>query len=209
MHSEDIPETYSALLAHFLFEYIHPFYDGNGRTGRYLLALSLSAPLSQPTVLSLSRVIAENKNAYYKAFDITERPLNCSEATHFVLTMLDLIGQAQEDLIADLQNKRRLLDNLGRKIDSLDESFSERERDLLFFVGQLSLFDALEETGTRAAANHLGVTTPTARKALESLRDKGLVERTSARPAIYRLSERGKRHLGISDSDISQPPAGA
>ena len=54
MHSEEIPEIYSALLSHFLFEYVHPFYDGNGRTGRYLLALSLSTPLSQPTVLSLS-----------------------------------------------------------------------------------------------------------------------------------------------------------
>ena len=56
--SEDIPETCSALLCHFLFEHIHPFYDGNGRTGRYLLALHLSEPLSQPTVLSLSRTIA-------------------------------------------------------------------------------------------------------------------------------------------------------
>lgn len=202
MHSEDIPETYSALLAHFLFEYIHPFYDGNGRTGRYLLALSLSAPLSQPTALSLSRVIAENKNAYYKAFDVVERPLNCSEATHFVMTMLDLIGQAQEDLIADLQHKRRLLDNLGERVDSLDKSFSKRDRDLLFYVGQLSLFDMFEETGTRAAADHLGVTIPTARKALESLQGRGLVERTSTRPAIYRLSERGKSLLGIDDSDI-------
>ena len=203
MHSEDMPETYSALLSHFLFEYIHPFYDGNGRTGRYLLALSLSAPLSQPTVLSLSRVIAENKSAYYKAFDVTERPLNCSEATHFVMTMLDLIGQAQEDLIADLQSKRRSLDILGRKVDSLDESFSERDRDLLFFVGQLSLFDTLEETGTRVAAHHLGVTIPTARKALESLRERGFIERTNARPAVYRLSDQGKSALGIDDSDIS------
>ena len=56
--SPDIPQTYSAILSHFLFEYIHPFYDGNGRTGRYLLALYLSEPLSETTVLSLSRVIA-------------------------------------------------------------------------------------------------------------------------------------------------------
>ena len=197
IHSEDMPETYGAILSHFLFEYIHPFYDGNGRTGRYLLALCLSTPLSQPTVLSLSRVIAENKNAYYKAFDITERPLNCSEATHFVMTMLDLIGQAQEDLIADLQQKRTSLDGLGQRIDSFDTSFSERDRDLLYYVGQLSLFDTLDETGTRATADHLGVTIPTARKALESLRARGLVERTSVRPAIYRLSEAGKALLGI------------
>ena len=29
--SEDMPEVYSALLSHYLFEYIHPFYDGNGK----------------------------------------------------------------------------------------------------------------------------------------------------------------------------------
>lgn len=197
MHSEEIPEIYSALLSHLLFEYVHPFYDGNGRTGRYLLALSLSTPLSQPTVLSLSRVIAENKSAYYKAFDITERPLNCSEATHFVMTMLDLIGQAQEDLMADLQQKRASLDGLGQRVDSLDKSFSERDRDLLYYIGQLSLFDTLNKTGTSATADHLGVTIPTARKALESLRLRGLVERTSVRPAIYRLSESGKDLLGI------------
>lgn len=197
MHSEEIPEIYSALLSHFLFEYVHPFYDGNGRTGRYLLALSLSTPLSQPTVLSLSRVIAENKSAYYKAFDITERPLNCSEATHFVMTMLDLIGQAQEDLMADLQQKRASLDGLGQRVDSLDKSFSEKDRDLLYYIGQLSLFDTLDKTGTSATADHLGVTIPTARKALESLRLRGLVERTSVRPAIYRLSESGKDLLGI------------
>lgn len=197
MHSEEIPEIYSALLSHFLFEYVHPFYDGNGRTGRYLLALSLSTPLSQPTVLSLSRVIAENKSAYYKAFDITERPLNCSEATHFVMTMLDLIGQAQEDLMTDLQQKRASLDGLGQRVNSLDKSFSERDRDLLYYIGQLSLFDTLDKTGTSATADHLGVTIPTARKALESLRLRGLVERTSVRPAIYRLSESGKDLLGI------------
>ena len=69
----DIPELYAAALCHFLFGYIHPFFDGNGRTGRYLLALQLSRPLSQPTVLSLSRVIAENKATYYRAFDAVER----------------------------------------------------------------------------------------------------------------------------------------
>jgi hypothetical protein len=58
--SEDLPQVYSAVMSHFVFEYTHHFYDANGRTGRYLLALYLSEPLSLPTVLSLSRMIAEN-----------------------------------------------------------------------------------------------------------------------------------------------------
>ena len=43
MKSERIPQLLAAAAAHFLFEYTHPFYDGNGRMGRYLLALNLRA----------------------------------------------------------------------------------------------------------------------------------------------------------------------
>ena len=197
--SVDIPEFYSALLAHFLFEYIHPFYDGNGRTGRYLLALNLSRPLSTATVLSLSRIIAENKTPYYKAFDVTERRLNCSEATHFVMAMLDLIGKAQEQIIEDLEGKGAALTRLSQQVNQLDESYTDRERDLLFYLGQLTLFGAFGEIKMAEAASYLNVSAPTARKTFESLSGRDLLVRVSERPAIYRLSRLGKEALGIPD----------
>lgn len=79
-----------------------PFYDGNGRTGRYLLALYLDESLSIPTALSLSRTIAENKHAYYAAFSSVENPLNHGEMTHFVYSMLELIRTAQSSMIEQL-----------------------------------------------------------------------------------------------------------
>ncbi len=197
--SADIPEIYSALLAHFLFEYIHPFYDGNGRTGRYLLALSLSRPLSTATVLSLSRIIAENKTPYYKAFDVTERRLNCSEATHFVMAMLDLIGKAQEQIIEDLEGKGAALTRLSQQVNQLDERYTDRERDLLFYLGQVTLFGAFGEIKMAEVAGYLNVSTPTARKTFESLSGRDLLVRVSERPAIYRLSRLGKEALGIPD----------
>lgn len=53
-------------LIHFQFESIHPFYDGNGRTGRILniLYLVLKEKLSEP-ILYLSKYIMENKSQYY------------------------------------------------------------------------------------------------------------------------------------------------
>ena len=55
-------------IAHYQFEAIHPFSDGNGRTGRVLNILYLveSGLLSQP-VLYLSRYIIRNKPKYYAA----------------------------------------------------------------------------------------------------------------------------------------------
>lgn len=53
-------------LIHFQFESIHPFYDGNGRTGRILnvLYLIMKGKLDYP-VLYLSKYIISNKNQYY------------------------------------------------------------------------------------------------------------------------------------------------
>ena len=196
--SEEIPELYSAALCHFLFEYIHPFYDGNGRTGRYLLALQLTAPLSDATVLSLSRIIAENKNAYYKAFSITEEELNGGEGTHFVITMLELIAQAQEELIADLETKRSALDTLNARLNELEAKFGKRSIDALFFAGQMQLFDIFGETKPMELASYLNVSEATARRLLKYLADeKGLLERTNMRPVSYRLSKTGCGMLGL------------
>jgi len=54
-------------LLHYQFEAIHPFFDGNGRTGRIinLLFLTLNELLDYP-ILYLSKYIIENKNDYYK-----------------------------------------------------------------------------------------------------------------------------------------------
>lgn len=53
-------------VAHYQFEAIHPFEDGNGRTGRILnLLLLVNAGLLHLPILYLSRYIIENKSAYY------------------------------------------------------------------------------------------------------------------------------------------------
>ncbi|MFZ2526987.1 MAG: Fic family protein [Rhodococcus sp. (in: high G+C Gram-positive bacteria)] len=53
-----------AVVAHFIFEYTHPFYDGNGRTGRYLLALDLRQVLAPYAGLALSATVADNKDRH-------------------------------------------------------------------------------------------------------------------------------------------------
>ena len=47
------------LASHFMFEFVHPFYDGNGRMGRFLLSVALREALSTATALTISRQLAE------------------------------------------------------------------------------------------------------------------------------------------------------
>ena len=196
MHTDDLPATYRAIVCHLLFEYIHPFFDGNGRTGRYLLALQLSEPLSQPTVLSLSRVIAEHKSTYYKAFATAEKKLNHAEATHFVMTMLELIGMAQDDLIIALENKSASLEVLEEKIPELErDGLARRECNALFYAAQMHLFGMFQETRLADAAACLGMGKQTASKALSELASMGLLVKTRSRPLTYQLSKKGEEML--------------
>lgn len=197
--SEDMPEVYSALLSHYLFEYIHPFYDGNGRTGRFLLALYLSNPLSLPTTLSLSRVIAEHKGAYYKAFSITEDPLNHGEATFFVLQMMDLIKIAQDELVAELSARRDALTEAESRLESVrdEENLSERACGMLYQVVQVSLFGTNADVTLSDVARHLEVTSQSARRYAAELESAGLVEAVGRRPLKFKLSAHGESAFGM------------
>jgi len=108
--------------------------------------------------LSLSRTIAENKTAYYKAFDVVERPLNGSEATPFVAMILDLVEQAQDAVLSDLAEKRVQLDDLKRAIDGLDDTFTERAKDILFYAAQMHIFGAFGESTLDGVSGYLDVT---------------------------------------------------
>lgn len=197
--SPDIPQTYSAILSHFLFEYIHPFYDGNGRTGRYLLALYLSEPLSKPTVLSLSRVIAENKGKYYKAFDIAERPLNHAEATFFVMQIIELVRLAQDSLIESLELKKAQLERAGECVELLKESYklADTAVEVLYVMAQSYLFGAFPEVSLAELAKSVEASGQTARKYLKGLESEGLVTVVSKRPIKFKLSDKTAELLGM------------
>lgn len=48
----DAPQPFKIMASHYLFEYIHPFYDGNGRVGRFIIAKLLSDYYDNYTALT-------------------------------------------------------------------------------------------------------------------------------------------------------------
>ena len=78
---------------HFQFESIHPFYDGNGRTGRIInvLYLVLKELLDSP-ILYLSRYIIRNKTAYYRLLQNVRTQHAWEEWTLYILTGIEEIA---------------------------------------------------------------------------------------------------------------------
>ncbi|MDR1969369.1 MAG: Fic family protein [Burkholderiaceae bacterium] len=104
-------------LIHHQFESIHPFYDGNGRTGRIVNVLYLvKEGLLDTPVLYLSRAIVRSKADYYRLLqDVHEQ----GQWEQWVLYMLDVIERTAKDGItvigaiksALMQTKHRIRDN--------------------------------------------------------------------------------------------------
>ena len=187
--NEDVPVLYTAIASHFLFEYIHPFYDGNGRTGRLLLALYLSRPLSIATALSLSRTIAENLPDYYKAFEEVEHGKNHGEITFFIIEMMQMIRAAQENLEEELKTKRAQLDRGKERLEGLGLSI-EDEVQILFSLLQIHLFATNPIMSLKQAAEVLDKGTAAARRYMGTLSEKDYVKVVAGKPLKFALTDK-------------------
>ncbi|MDR1358193.1 MAG: Fic family protein [Coriobacteriales bacterium] len=195
---EDIPSLYRALLAHFVFEYVHPFYDGNGRTGRYLLALYLTEPLSLPTVLSLSRTIADNKSSYYRTFRELEDPINHAEATIPLIKMMELLRLAQEYVLEDLEAKRASMEYAQQAIGSI-AGLSSGALSVLGTIAHIELFTTFESESIHSIAHYAKLSAVTARKYTRELEAAGYLTVRSQRPLMFSLSDAARMALRIPE----------
>jgi Fic family protein len=89
---DDLDPLVRMALAHYQFEAIHPFHDGNGRTGRVINILMLiEADLLKDPILYLSRSIISYKNDYYRLL----RDVTAEDAwIEWILYMVDMVRES-------------------------------------------------------------------------------------------------------------------
>ncbi|MBQ0798599.1 MAG: Fic family protein [Porticoccaceae bacterium] len=150
---------------HHQFESIHPFYDGNGRTGRILNILFLVAQgLLNLPVLYLSRYITLNKPEYYRLLQSVREN---NEWEQWVLYMLDGVESTAQQTIALINNIKTLMNDYKHRIrSSLPKIYSQ---DLLnnLFRHPYTKIAFIEQD--------LGVTRLTASRYLEQLVKQGFL----------------------------------
>jgi Fic family protein len=104
-------------ISHYQFEAIHPFSDGNGRTGRLLLLLQLKLEkLLDIPALFLSEYIIENKDKYYQGLRAVTENNDWSE---FILYMLNMVEKTAVKGLNILESIIKLMDKTGEEIKGL------------------------------------------------------------------------------------------
>lgn len=165
-------------IIHFQFESIHPFYDGNGRTGRILNILYLlTQNLLDLPVLYLSRHIIRNKAHYYQKLQAV-RDNNDWES--WLLFMLDGIEKTAKQTIYLIEQIKVLMMNYKHGI----------RHDLPKIYSQDLLNNLFRHPYTKIefVVNDLGVTRLTATKYLEKLVEKGFLEKQKIGRSNYYIN---------------------
>ena len=191
MSRKDIPFLVKASIVHFFFEYIHPFYDGNGRFGRYLLSLYLARKLDNLTAFSISYSISRNLDDYYKSFVEVEDINNYGEITFFVENILKTIKNGQEMIIELLNDSVMRFKHSMEILDELTKDLSEKENIILQIYLQNYLFNDFEELTNVELTSIIGdLTQQTINKYTQELEKKGYLVKIKQRPLTYSLSEK-------------------
>ncbi|MCY6356348.1 Fic family protein [Clostridium sp. ZS2-4] len=124
---------------HYIFGYIHPFYDGNGRTSRFISSYLLSQKLQYLVSYKLSYTIKENISSYYKSFKETNDEKSRGDLTIFVIKFFDMLIKSLNDLCESLDDRHNKLNYFGDIADKIAAE-DEKKASILFILVQNTLF---------------------------------------------------------------------
>ena len=132
IHTEDgIDPLVKMAIIHYQFEAIHPFFNGNGRTGRIILLLYLKfTELLDLPALYLSDYIIRHKNDYYKNLKkVTEE----GDWQGWILYMLDMVEQTALKGRKQIVNIEKLMMKMGTEIqEKLPRIYSKDLMEVIF-----------------------------------------------------------------------------
>ncbi len=174
----DLDPLIKMAIIHYQFESIHPFYDGNGRTGRIIniLYLVLQGLLDIP-ILYLSRYITQNKAEYYQVLqDVRTK----NDWEHLILYFLKSVEVTAKQTIELITNINNLMSQYKTDIqEKLPKIYSQ---DLInnLFRNPYTKIEFLEQ--------ELKVTRQTASIYLDKIAELGLLEKTKVGKSNYYMN---------------------
>ena len=187
---EAIPALVRVSVFHFLFAYIHPFYDGNGRTNRFISSYVLSRSFSPIVGYRLSYSVKERIEKYYKGFSICEHPLNKGDITPFVISFSGLVVDAMESMLDSLQAKQS---DLADAVRAVNRAIATKEEDaglwrVAFILAQADLFSENGAT-TEELCAAAEMSEPTMARKRKLIKELGFLRETrKGRQRFYSLN---------------------
>lgn len=201
MNDDHMPALFKALITHFFFENTHPFLDGNGRMGRYLLSSYLSSKFDRSTGFSVATAFHAHVQQYYRDFIEADNADNYADLTLFIQSLLAiLVNQQQENLITLRQLKDELDDAQGMIQDWVTQNQTTFPKNIsaklvgqvLYYLAQSKLFSYLSSLGIKdneiiEKNKRKGIAMAKTRRAITFLTEASAIKLISKKPKQHEI----------------------
>ncbi|MFA7542040.1 MAG: Fic/DOC family N-terminal domain-containing protein [Lysobacterales bacterium] len=167
-----LPPLVRIALVHAQFETIHPFLDGNGRIGRLLIAILLEEwKLMTEPLLYVSGYLKSHQRVYYDRLSAIRENGNWEGWVSF---FLEAVAAAADDAQASIIAIAALIAEDRKRVLAVGTS-------TLATLRLFELLPTMPRLTIDRAANVLGVSPPTAAKAIQGLQEAGVLRETTGR----------------------------
>lgn len=177
---DDLDVLVKMAIIHYQFESIHPFYDGNGRTGRIINILFLMQNgLLELPVLYLSSYIIKTKSDYYRLLNEVRTQDAWQE---WIIYMLNGVEETAKDSIKMINEINALMEDTKEKLSlKLPKIYSKDLLELLFCHPYTKIGFLVDE---------LGITRKTATSYLRAIEDIGILESVKISRDVYFINKK-------------------
>ena len=169
LHNEEleIPEIVKAGIVHYQFETIHPFLDGNGRTGRLLIILYLiSTGLLNKPVLYISDFFEKNRMSYYDSLAMVKKTDNMTQWLKF---FLNGVVQTAKSSIKTFDRIIKLKNDVDNKISKIGKKSVNGQR-------LIELLYSEPKVNGKTVSEKLGISVVSANGLLQTFVEIGILE---------------------------------
>ena len=175
---DEIDPLIKMSIIHHQFESIHPFYDGNGRTGRIINLLYLiQVGLLNLPILYISHFIIQHRAEYYRLLQSVRETGNWE---NWILYMLDAVENTAIDTISKIEEIKRLMQRFKQKIRSEHPRIYSQELINNLFRHPYTKIDLVKRD--------LAITRLTAQKYLETLVAIGILSKVKVGRSNYYIN---------------------
>ncbi len=172
---------------HYLFGYIHPFYDGNGRTSRFISSYMLSQNLNKLIGYRISFTIKEHINKYYEAFKICNHYNNRGDLTLFAEMFLGIVDVSMHQLYQALSERSEKLMHYINLITQLPDADDESMCRIYDYLIQAALFSNMG-ISQKELEHEMGLSYNTVRSRLKRIPEELLITNKQGNRSFYLLN---------------------
>ena len=187
LQNKNISKLIRVAVFHYLFGYIHPFYDGNGRMSRFITSYYLSKYLNAAVALRLSLLIKKQRTQYYKMFEITTSEYNKGDLTPFIIWSLEFISLAVKDTEKILMCKYNKYVSFKEKLAKIESENDTTLNNIYNILLQAAIFSDIGATIKEIAVT-INKSERTVGTKLRNISNDILLIDDSSRPYHYKLN---------------------